>query len=75
MVRNFKKYNISWSATKVIMTEKHMNESDTLSEELPGAVLQLCLFHILRTFGREIATEAMSTRSAEKSCFGFTSKV
>ena len=55
MVRNFKKHNISWSTTKVIMTEKDMNERDTLSEELPGAVLQLCLFHILRTFGREIA--------------------
>ena len=67
MVRNFKKHNISWSTTKVIMTEKDMNERDTLSEELPGAVLQLCLFHILRTFGREIATEAMSTRSTEKS--------
>ena len=35
-------------------------------KEFPDAVLQLCLFHVLRTFGREITTEAMSIRSAER---------
>ena len=67
MVRIFKKHNTSWSATRVIMTDKDMNERDTLSEEFPDAVLQLCLFHVLRTFGREITTEAISIRSAERS--------
>ena len=33
MVRIFKKHNTSWSATRVIMTDKDMNERDTLSEE------------------------------------------
>ena len=66
MVRIFKKHNTSWPATKVIMTDKDMNERNTLSEEFPEAALQLCLFHVLRTFGREITTEAMSIRSAER---------
>ena len=67
MVRIFKKHNTSWPATKVIMTDKDMNERDTLSEEFPDASRQLCLFHVLRTFGREITVEAMSIRSAERS--------
>ena len=67
MVRIFKSHNTSWPATKVIMTDKDMNERDTLSEEFPDAALQLCLFHVLRTFGREITTEAMTIRSAERS--------
>ena len=67
MVMNFKKYNSSWSATKVIMTDKDMNERDTLSEGFPDATLQLCLFHVLQNFGREITTDAMSIRSAERS--------
>ena len=67
MVRIFKKHNTSWFATKVIITDKDMNERDTLSKEFPDATLQLCLFHVLRTFGREITTEAMSIRSAGKS--------
>ena len=66
MVRIFKKHNTSWPATKVIMTDKDMNERNTLSEEFPEAAFQLCLFHVLRTFGREITTEAMSIRSAER---------
>ena len=67
MVRIFKKHNTSWSATRVTMTDKDTNERDSLSEEFSDAVLQLCLFHVHRTFGREITTEAMSIRSAEKS--------
>ena len=50
MVRIFKKHNTSWPATKVIMTDKDMSERNTLSEEFPEAALQLCLFHVLRTF-------------------------
>ena len=49
------------------MTDKDMNERDVLSEAFPNATLQLCLFHVLRTFGREITVEAMSIRSAERS--------
>ena len=49
------------------MTDKDMNERDVLSEAFPNATLQLCLFHVLRTFGREITVEAMSIRSSEHS--------
>lgn len=67
MVNAFKKHNSSYTATNVIMTDKDMNERDVLSEAFPSASSQLCLFHVLRTFGREITVEAMSIRSAERS--------
>ena len=67
MVNAFKKLNSAYCSTRVIMTDKDMNERDVLSEAFPNATLQLCLFHVLRTFGREITVEAMSIRSAERS--------
>ena len=67
MVNTFKKHNSTYCLTRVIMTDKDMNERDVLSEAFPNATLQLCLFHVLRTFGREITVEAMSIRSAEHS--------
>ena len=67
MVYIFKKHNSTYCLTRVIMTDKDMNERDVLSEAFPNATLQLCLFHVLHTFGREITVEAMSIRSAERS--------
>ena len=67
MVNTFKKHNSAYCSTRVIMTDKDRNERDVLSEAFPNATLQLCLFHVLRTFGREITVEAMSIRSAERS--------
>ena len=67
MVNVFKEHNSAYSSTRVIMTDKDLNERDFLSEAFPNATLQLCLFHVLRTFGREVTVEAMSIRSAERS--------
>ena len=49
------------------MTDKDLNERDVLSEAFPNVSLQLCLFHVLHTFGREVTVEAMSIRSVERS--------
>ena len=67
MVNVFKEHNSAYGSTRVIMTDKDLNERDVLSETFPNATLQLCLFHVLRTFGREVTVEAMSIRSAERS--------
>ena len=56
MVRIFKRHN-STDRTACIMSDKDMTERDVLSEEIPNAVLQICLFHTLRSFKREISTE------------------
>ena len=67
MIGTFQKYNAAWTETKVIMTDKDMTERDALAEAFPDATLQLCLFHVLRCFGREVTIDAMSIRSAERS--------
>ena len=59
MIGTFQKYNAAWTETKVIMTDKDLTERDTLAEAFPDATLQLCLFHALRCFGREITIDAM----------------
>ena len=41
------------------MADKDMVERDVLTEKLPGASLQICLFHTLRTFRRDITCERL----------------
>jgi len=67
MANAFKKHNSAYCSARVIMTDKDMNERYVLSEAFPNATLQLCLFHVLCMFGREITVEAMSIRSVERS--------
>ena len=50
----FKEHNSAYCSTRVIMTDKDMNKRDVLSEAFPNATLQLCLFHVLRTFGEKL---------------------
>ena len=46
-VEAFKKYNSSWTQTKVIMSNK---ERDAFAGCFPDAKLNICLYHTLRTF-------------------------
>jgi hypothetical protein len=47
------------SGTKVVMADKDWIERDVAHEALPQASLLICLFHTLRTFGREISERRM----------------
>ncbi|KAK2170206.1 hypothetical protein NP493_1158g00045 [Ridgeia piscesae] len=51
---------------KCVMADKDMMECDVIREKLPGAALQICLFHVLRTFRREVTTEKLGIRSDER---------
>ena len=65
MVRIFKRHN-STDRTVCIMSDKDMTERDVLSEEIPNAVLQICLFHNLRSFKPEISTEKLHITSDQR---------
>ena len=65
MVCIFKHHN-STDRTVCIMSDKDMTERDVLSEEIPNAVLQICLFHTFRSFKREISTEKLLITSDQK---------
>ena len=51
---------------KCVMADKDMVERDVTNENIPGAALQICLFHTLRTFRREVIAEKVGIRSDER---------
>ena len=66
MFRLFKQKNPKWSSIQVVMTDKDMTERKVIASEIPNAKLQICLFHVLRTFGREITPAKMGITAAQK---------
>ncbi|KAK7114682.1 hypothetical protein V1264_000704 [Littorina saxatilis] len=66
MIQVFKRHNPRWTDTKVVMTDKDMVERNVFRDEIPNAALQMCLFHVLRTFKREITTEKMAISAGER---------
>ena len=67
MLTIFKEKNARWTETKVVLTDKDMVERQVFGELLPAAKLQICLFHTLRTFKRQITTEKMGISLQERS--------
>ena len=54
------------SKTKVIITDKDFTERSVLTAAFPGAQLQLCLFHTMQSFGREVTAIKMSFRPEQR---------
>nr|XP_047141034.1 protein FAR-RED IMPAIRED RESPONSE 1-like [Hydra vulgaris] len=61
----FKKHN-NTSGVQVVVTDKDMVEREVISEKIPNASLQICLFHTLRTFRREITVEKMCIKAEQR---------
>lgn len=57
MLDVFKKFNKDWVKTGVIMGDKDFADRSVYTEKFPHAVLQICLYHVLTTFHREITTQ------------------
>lgn len=56
MLDVFKELNSSWCKTKVFSGDKDFADRLVYKEKFPDAVLQICLFHVLQIFNREITT-------------------
>ena|ERR1700744_1123312 len=54
MIDIFQKFNSVWQRTRVIIGDKDFADRSIYSEKFPNAVLQICLFHVMQTFNREI---------------------
>ena len=67
LTETFLHYNDT-SNTKCIMADKDMTERELLTEKIPTAQLLICLFHVLRTFRREITCERMGITAAQRMC-------
>ena len=53
-------------ATVTIMADKDLIEKDALKAEFPETAILICLFHVLRTFRREITTDKLGITMAER---------
>ena len=60
-VKVFKGQNARWEDRKDILTDKDMVERGVFKSEM-----EICLFHVLRTFGHEITLEKMGVTLGEK---------
>ena len=65
-IEAFKMHNTKWAATKVIMSDKDMVERQVLKTQFPNAALMICLYHVLRTFNRELSMDKMGITKAQR---------
>jgi len=54
MLETFKKFNLTWQSTRVIMADKDIQERDIFKHCMPQAMILICLFYTLRSFRWEI---------------------
>lgn len=54
MIEAFQEFNPAWEKTRVILGDKDFADRSVYQEMFPNAVLQICSFHVLRIFNREI---------------------
>lgn len=66
MIQTFKQSNPHWEQVQAIMSDKDFVERSVMREEFPKASLLICLFHVLRTFRREVTCERMGIRPAQR---------
>ena len=66
MINRFKERNPKWTDVKTVITDKDMTERAVFKNCLPSVNLQICLYHTLRTFSREVTTEKMNVCSTDR---------
>ena len=66
MVKTFKMRNANWHKVRVVMADKDMDERQVIKEAFPSASMLICLFHVLRTFKREISCEKLGITPGER---------
>ena len=62
MVQTFKRTNPKWECTKVVMSDKDFNKG-----QYSRKIFQhICLFHVLRSFRREVTADKLSIHPGER---------
>lgn len=52
--------------TIVIMTDKDLTERSVIKDVFPDAFLRICLFHVLRSFNREVTCQKMGITPSQR---------
>lgn len=66
MIDAFKELNASWAKTKVIISDKDLSERVVFAEKFNGIPIQICLFHALRNFNREVTTAKRAITTTQR---------
>lgn len=66
MVDHFQELNPAWTKTVVIIGDKDFADRSVYTEKFPNAVLQICLYHALVAFSREITTSKRNISKDER---------
>lgn len=66
MFEIFKKLNDKWNQFQVIMADKDMKERTIIKECFPQSALLICLFHVMRTFKREVICDKTGILPGQK---------
>ena len=66
LLQIFKQHNPAWIKTQTVISDKDFIERSVYATVFPQIKLQLCLFHVLRSFNRELAIEKMNIRLEDK---------
>ena len=69
MIATFIKRNPQWRDIRVVMADKDINKRYVIKTALPEASLLICLFHVLRSFRREISCDKMGITSGQRQLF------
>lgn len=72
----FKELNPSWDKIKCVIGDKDFADRVVYVEKFPGVAMQICLFHVLRTFNREITTSKRDiTKKDRDTCLSILQKL
>lgn len=66
MINVFQEWNSNWQATKVIIGDKDFADRSIYSQMFPRAALQICLYHVLATFKKQITTQKMEISTTQR---------
>ena len=56
------------SNIRIVMADKDSGEHEIIKSSLPNASVLICLFHILKSFRREVSCEKMGITSRKIKC-------
>ncbi len=66
LLDTFKSLNPSWQKVKCVVGDKDFADRIVYTEKFDGVALQICFFHVMRTFNREITTAKRNYERAAK---------
>jgi len=66
MADPFKKHNPMWVRVAMVITDQDMNERTVFGRAFPNVIIHPCLFHLLRTFRRQITCKRFDSTSWER---------